>query len=152
MAKTRAEHDGSPTVSERLVAGGVQLIDSDGDANLSVRRLAEASGRSTMCVYTYFGGREALLAAVHDRAATEVRDALASTDAPRAALATWLAEHPRLALWLFTATIPADLDARRTDLMAAVRALLGGDSAAAQRTVATMIGYIAVGEPVPLDA
>lgn len=125
----------------------MRLIDSDGDANLSVRRLAEASDRSTMCVYTYFGGREVLLAAVHDRAAAELRDAIAAADVPDAALAAWLQAHPRLALWLFTATSPAELVPRRAELMAGIRDALGGDSADAQRTVATMVGYLALGYP-----
>ncbi|GAB3701921.1 TetR/AcrR family transcriptional regulator [Mariniluteicoccus flavus] len=46
-------------------------IRSGGTSDLSVRQLAAAAGRSTMCVYTAFGGRAKLLAGVHDRVADE---------------------------------------------------------------------------------
>lgn len=62
---------GDPTVTEQLLAGTRDLIRAEGTTDLSVRRLATASGRSTMCVYTAFGTRSKLLEAAHAQAVEE---------------------------------------------------------------------------------
>ncbi|MEU6247629.1 TetR/AcrR family transcriptional regulator [Glycomyces sp. NPDC047010] len=67
----------APTVAEQLVLGGRALISSEGTADLSVRRLVEAAGRSTMCVYSHFGNRKRLLAEVYRSCADDLTAALA---------------------------------------------------------------------------
>jgi len=65
-----------PDVREQLVRGALELIASEGTVDLSVRRLARAGGRSTMCVYSKFGSRRSLLEAVYERAAAQFLDQL----------------------------------------------------------------------------
>ncbi|KGM00862.1 TetR/AcrR family transcriptional regulator, partial [Cellulomonas cellasea] len=77
-------------VREQLIRGALALITDEGPVDLSVRRLAKAADRTTMCVYTKFTNRQGLLEAVYQRAGEEllahlephVRDgALATADA-----------------------------------------------------------------------
>jgi AcrR family transcriptional regulator len=80
MAVTELLRDGSRMaeldVRERLVLGAFDVLAGDGVAGLTVRRIAEAAGRSTMCVYTKFGNRRSLLHEVYRRASAELTDAL----------------------------------------------------------------------------
>ena len=57
---TRGEVD----VRAALVAETARLLDEGGPEAVSVRRLADAVGTSTMAVYTHFGGKPELLRAV----------------------------------------------------------------------------------------
>lgn len=59
-------------VREQLVRGALALVTEEGPVDLSVRRLARAADRTTMCVYTKFTNRQGLLAAVYERAADEL--------------------------------------------------------------------------------
>ncbi|GAB3234921.1 hypothetical protein GCM10027447_32460 [Glycomyces halotolerans] len=99
----------SPTVAQQLLAGGRDLIGREGAADLSVRRLVEAAGRSTMCVYTHFGNRRRLLAEIY-RSCRD--DLLAGLRAARTApelegrYRDYAAANPRHFQYLFT----ADLD------------------------------------------
>src|SRR4051812_50122740 len=52
-------------VAARLVDEAGRILSSDGAAALSLRRLATATGTSTMAVYTRFGDKQGLLAAVY---------------------------------------------------------------------------------------
>ena len=72
-----------PDVREQLITGGLRLISEAGSADLSVRHLAQAADRTTMCVYTKFGNRRGLVSALYERAAAEL---LAVLDAPGASL------------------------------------------------------------------
>ena len=72
----------TPTVAELLVSGGRDLIAREGSGDLSVRRLVEAAGRSTMCVYTYFGNRKRLLAEIYRSCADDLVATLASAGSP----------------------------------------------------------------------
>lgn len=65
-----------PTVREQLLAGGTEHVRARGTAELTVRALATASGRTTMCVYTKFGNRTQYLAAIFDALADELLTAL----------------------------------------------------------------------------
>jgi AcrR family transcriptional regulator len=51
-------------VREQLIEGGLQILERDGVAGLSARRLATETGTSTMAVYTHFGGMTGLLEAI----------------------------------------------------------------------------------------
>src|SRR3954471_19509064 len=52
-------------VAARLVDEAGRILSSDGAAALSLRRLATATGTSTMAVYTLFGDKQGLLAAMY---------------------------------------------------------------------------------------
>lgn len=130
-----------PTVSERLIAGTVSLIDADGGRDLSVRRLAEASERSTMCVYTYFQGRANLLVAAHRDAVDRLWAALDSAPDARTGLDAFAGEHPRLLLWLLTADDADALHPLRVDLARALLARLDdGGAAPARGELASVLG------------
>lgn len=70
-----------PDVRERLIRGTFEVLAADGTDGLTVRRIAEAAGRSTMCVYSKFGNRRRLLQEVYHRAADELASALARPSA-----------------------------------------------------------------------
>lgn len=53
---------------EQLVDAALRLVGERGLGELTVRRIAEAAGTSTMSVYSRFGGREGMLEAVYRRA------------------------------------------------------------------------------------
>jgi AcrR family transcriptional regulator len=52
-------------VAGRLVDEAARILSADGAAALSLRRLATATGTSTMAVYTRFGDKQGLLAAMY---------------------------------------------------------------------------------------
>lgn len=52
----------------RLLDRAAELLSSEGPQALSLRRLAADAGTSTTAVYSLFGGKPALLAAVYDEA------------------------------------------------------------------------------------
>ena len=153
MPRSSAAEESSPTVTRRLLTGVLDLIGREGAANLSVRRLAEASGRSTMCVYTYFGGRASLLAAAHQEAGQELIGAVERHEPGAArvhAAADWMNAHPRLALWLFTVADPPEAAASRVELTARARAVLEGQVGAMRlgELVGLLVldGHVAIGE------
>jgi AcrR family transcriptional regulator len=83
------ERDG---LRERLVDAGLELLDRHGPAELTVRRIAEAAGTSTMGVYTKFGGRTGILEAIYRRGFELLREALGAvppTRTPSATSSTW---------------------------------------------------------------
>lgn len=93
MAKTQL------TVTEQLLRGVRDHIREHGADELSVRTLATAAGRSTMCIYTAFGSRTKLLAGVQARVAEELVAALrgpvtCASIAER--YAAWAREEPGL--------------------------------------------------------
>lgn len=52
-------------IGVRLVDEAGRILTEDGPAGLSLRRLAAQAGTSTMAVYTRFGDKDGLLAAMH---------------------------------------------------------------------------------------
>src|ERR1700754_3281426 len=52
-------------LTTRLVDEAARLLTDHGPAGLSLRKLAAAAGVSTMPVYTLFGDKQGLLAAMH---------------------------------------------------------------------------------------
>ena len=152
MPRSSAAEESSPTVTRRLLTGTLDLIGRDGGTNLSVRRLAEASGRSTMCVYTYFGGRGALLAAAHEEASRDLLDTVERHESAAAraqAAAAWMNERPQLALWLFTVSDPAELAGRRVELTVQARAALDGP--AGTMRLGEMVGLLVLDGRVAVD-
>lgn len=63
---------------ERLVAAGLLVLDRHGAAELTVRRIAEVAGTSTMGVYTKFESRAGILEAIYRRGFQLLRGALAA--------------------------------------------------------------------------
>jgi AcrR family transcriptional regulator len=63
---------------ERLVAAGLLVLDRNGPAELTVRRIAEVAGSSTMGVYTKFESRAGILEAIYRRGFQLLREALAA--------------------------------------------------------------------------
>lgn len=73
----------------RLLDRAAELLSSDGPEALSLRRLASDVGTSTTAVYSLFGGKPGLLAAVYDEAVRRFAEHLATvqpTDDPIADL------------------------------------------------------------------
>ena len=112
------EADDSLFVRERLIRGSIAMIEQEGSSSLGVRRLAQAADRSSMCVYSKFGSRGGLLAAVYERVASQLLTAATSTEAYR----DWARANPQLYGLLFDHPLDAlDVDpAARRDLLAAL--------------------------------
>ena len=89
-----------PTVRDRLIEAAAALLDTEGPAALTTRRLAKELGVSTMAVYTYFGGMPELVKAVvqdaFDRFATYLGE-VRPTDDPGADLAAIALAYRRFA-------------------------------------------------------
>lgn len=67
----------SSALRDRLVTASLDILQAEGPAELTVRRVAEVAGSSTMGIYTGFGGRAGMLDAVYLRGFELLRDALA---------------------------------------------------------------------------
>lgn len=127
--KTRVRSESAtPTVRERLRSGVLALLEESGTADLSVRRIAAASGRSTMSVYSTFGGIGPLLDTVYEDAAALLREGLGSEpEGAPVRYAAWAREHAGVYQVLFQ----HDLEAlgiqpeRRRRLIDACAAVLG---------------------------
>ena len=118
----------SPSVAEQLVLGGRELISREGVGDLSVRRLVEAAGRSTMCVYSHFGNRKRLLAEVYRSCADELLTGLGqarTADDLQRGYAAYAGREPRHFQYLFAADLAGfGIDETlRLDLVDAVVAL-----------------------------
>ena len=78
-------------VATRLVDEAGRILSAEGGAALSLRRLATATGTSTMAVYTLFGDKQGLIAAMYrsgfERLGATLREAVAADDDPLTALA-----------------------------------------------------------------
>src|SRR6188472_4072786 len=99
------QHD--DTTREALLAAAEQLVEQGGTGALSVRAVAEEIGASTRAVYSTFGSKEGLLAALAKRSFEMLRDAIAglpytkdpTRDLVQAALTVFrpmAVEHPSL--------------------------------------------------------
>lgn len=115
----------SPTVAEQLVLGGRALISSEGTGDLSVRRLVEAAGRSTMCVYSHFGSRKRLLAEVYRSCGADLLTALSHARTPDGLerdYAAYARKEPQHFQYLFAADLDGfGIDQRlRLDLIESV--------------------------------
>jgi AcrR family transcriptional regulator len=78
-------------VATRLVDEAGRILSAEGAAALSLRRLAAATGTSTMAVYTLFGDKQGLIAAMYragfERLGAALRGAATGDDEPLQALA-----------------------------------------------------------------
>jgi AcrR family transcriptional regulator len=140
---------------ERLVDAGLELLDRHGPAELTVRRIAEAAGTSTMGVYTKFGGRTGVLEAIYRRGFELLRAALgavpADGDAVRHVLDLALAyrrfaiANPALYAFMFEQPVP-DFDPDPTLRVEVLNTTFGLLVTAVRRASAQ--GALAGGDPV----
>ena len=121
-----------PAVRDQLMEGVREHIRVRGATNLTVRALAAAAGRSTMCVYTRFDGRKGLLTAAYQHVAGEFLGVLDTAD-PVGAYAAYAEAEPHLYALLFEADFTAlDLDPElRRNLLLAVIERFGADGSEA---------------------
>jgi AcrR family transcriptional regulator len=83
------ENSRIPDARDRLLGAAVDILATDGPGEIKARRLAAATGMSTMMVYSTFGGIPGLIDAVRERGFLALRDAFTSippTDDPVADL------------------------------------------------------------------
>ena len=89
-------------VATRLVDEAGRILSAEGAGALSLRRLAAATGTSTMAVYTLFGDKQGLIAAMYragfERLGTALREATGDTEEPLTALANLGFAYRRTAL------------------------------------------------------
>lgn len=92
----------APDLAERLVDEAGRILSAEGAAALSLRRLATATGTSTMAVYTRFGDKQGLLAAMYRAGFARLGAALSAAvdgvDDPLAALGELGLAYRRAAL------------------------------------------------------
>src|SRR6266516_5832893 len=65
MARAVHEPAAGGDLRERFIAAGLRLLNEHGAAELTVRRVAQQAGSSTMGIYSQFGGRPGLLEAIY---------------------------------------------------------------------------------------
>lgn len=139
-----APEDAAPTIREQLIDGAVRLIDDQGISDLSVRTLSTAGGRSTMCLYTKFGNRQGLLAAVHENLGDDLVERVATGD-PVAALGSYARNHPHRYAFLIgvdPALFGLDPELRGALLARLVGELGEGDAARGQQRLAEVHGQV----------
>ncbi|WP_369371948.1 TetR/AcrR family transcriptional regulator [Promicromonospora sp. Populi] len=98
MARPRLHDDALRT---RLFEVASRLISSDGEAAVTVRKVAAEAGTSASAVYALFGSREALVEAVSDEGFRRFADHLAAvgqSDEPAADLRALSGAYRRFAL------------------------------------------------------
>lgn len=72
---------------DQFIQAALRVVAEHGPAGLTVRRVAETAGSSTMGVYSRFGSRDGMLQALYDRAFAMLRDAFHSAPATGEAFA-----------------------------------------------------------------
>ncbi|MBJ7337065.1 TetR/AcrR family transcriptional regulator [Mycolicibacterium sp.] len=113
-------------IRERLIDGGIRLLERDGLQSLSVRNVAAEAGTSTMAVYTHFGGMTGVVDAVATEAFARFTQALTEagrTDDPvadffvmGAAYRAFALANPQRYQLIFGTASPATVSGHRTDL------------------------------------
>jgi AcrR family transcriptional regulator len=116
----------SATARERLIEGGIRLLEADGLQALNVRQVAAEIGASTMAVYTYFGGITGLLDAIADEVFTrfthaltevpETEDPVADFFAMGVAYRGFALANPQRYQLIFGISSPEAITGNRTDL------------------------------------
>ncbi|HVQ88857.1 MAG TPA: TetR/AcrR family transcriptional regulator C-terminal domain-containing protein [Actinomycetes bacterium] len=109
-----------PTLSsERILDAALALIDSEGDASLTFRRLGGQLGADPTAVYRYFRNKDELLLALADRVIDRALDAIPENADWRQTLRSLAVEsyrslllHPRLAILVAARTTQGEAEAR----------------------------------------
>ncbi len=97
MARAVVDQSGS----ERFIFAGLRVLHEHGAAELTLRRVAEQAGSSTMGIYSCFGGRAGLLEAIYRRGFELLKDAITAPAAnadPGQALLAIATAYRRFAL------------------------------------------------------
>ena len=68
--------DVSTSSEDQFIAAGMRVLAESGAGELTLRRVAEAAGASTMGIYTRFGSRAGMLEAIYRRGFEQLREAL----------------------------------------------------------------------------
>jgi AcrR family transcriptional regulator len=82
--KSRSVTSHDAQLASRLVDEAGRILAADGVGALTLRRLATSAGTSTMAVYTLFGDKQGLLAAMHREGFARLRAALDEAQASSA--------------------------------------------------------------------
>jgi AcrR family transcriptional regulator len=75
-----------PDPAATLMKAARALFLAEGMAGLSVRRIAERAGMSTMAVYSHFGGKDGIIGALYDEGFDTLRSAQARVPVTRSAI------------------------------------------------------------------
>ncbi|GAA6525499.1 TetR family transcriptional regulator [Intrasporangium sp. DVR] len=111
---------------ERIRDAALELIDSDGLAALSMRRLADALGVQAASLYTHYATKEAVLDAVANRLIAEV-DTTGFEHGWREGLLTWARSyHAALAAHPNAVPLIASGTQRRDEFLGMANAVHGG--------------------------
>ena len=81
MARAAVNPSGDPGGRERFIVAGLRVLHERGAAELTVRRVAELAGSSTMGIYSCFGGRTGMLEAIYRRGFELLKDAITAPSA-----------------------------------------------------------------------
>ena len=90
-----------PSGRERFIFAGLRVLHESGAAELTVRRVAQQAGSSTMGIYSCFGGRAGMLEAIYQRGFELLEDAITNPPAkadPRQAIIAIATAYRRFAL------------------------------------------------------
>jgi AcrR family transcriptional regulator len=82
VARSNSDASGTDDLTGRLIDEAGRLLAEHGPEGLSLRKLAAAAGTSTMSVYTRFGGKQQLLAAMYREGFGRLGAALAEAAQP----------------------------------------------------------------------
>lgn len=124
MARPIGSGETREALQARMAAAALDLLENEGLAAVSVRRLAGLTGCSPALVYHYFAGKDELVAGAVQLGYSRLLDHLQASLPPAGAgsdvLAgisclfrtynSWMLAHPRLALLVFGSSSPAILD------------------------------------------
>ena len=123
------------TLRSALLAAAAAMIDRDGPERFSVREVALAADTSTSAVYSLFGGKAELFAAVVDDAFAPVGRARREAEphglrALGVAYRAWALAHPDRYRLMFSGTVDprggaAEPPSARTALLPLIRTLTG---------------------------
>ncbi|GAA2047515.1 TetR/AcrR family transcriptional regulator [Catenulispora yoronensis] len=153
---------------EQLVVAALRVAVEHGPRELTVRRIAEAAGTSTMAVYSAFGGRAGVLEALFRRAYDMLGQALRAVPAQASATAYLLElacayrvfalASPSRYAFMFDRVVPdfvpsPELRAEVLDLMSGpLIGAVGGDLRKAYALWGTMHGLVGLESAGVLDA
>ena len=82
----------NPETADQLLDAAARVLDEEGQAAVTARRLAAEIGTSTMAVYTHFGGMDDLLAHVWRLGFSRFRDALEGPTVTDDSVSDWLTQ------------------------------------------------------------